>query len=363
MKHRLERLREKFDTLELDAFLVSSPENRRYLSGFLGSAGYLVISRDAAVLATDFRYTEQAEMQAPDYRVDRISGGLGWMPELFKELGVKRVGFEAGFMTVALHSAIVNALKEDEGAREVSLVATSQFIDPLRAVKDPDELALMTRAMAIADHAFAVVSPTIEVGETEESVAWRMEWAMREAGAEALAFDTIVASGPNAAKPHHHPTDRRIGAGEPVVMDFGARYMGYNSDMTRTICLGEPDEMFRIVYDTVLNAQLTASVTVTPEMTSGEADSIARDIIEKAGYGDRFGHSLGHGIGLAVHEYPRVSPRCDDPLLDGTIFTIEPGIYIPGWGGVRIEDTVVMENGKVRSLTTAHKHENPKHAG
>ena len=363
MKARLERLREKFGTLELDAFFVSSPENRRYLSGFVGSAGYLVISRDAAVLATDFRYTEQAGLQAPDYRIDRISGGMGWLPALFTELGVKRVGFEAGHMTVALHSAIVNALKEDEGAKDVSLVATSQFIDPLRAIKDPDELALVTRAMEIADHAFAVVSPTIEVGETEASVAWRMEWAMREAGAEALAFDTIVASGPNAAKPHHHPTDRRIGAGEPVVMDFGARYQGYNSDMTRTICLGEPDEMFRIVYDTVLNAQMTASVTVTPEMNSGECDGIARDIIEKAGYGERFGHSLGHGIGLAVHEYPRVSPRCDDPLVDGTIFTIEPGIYIPGWGGVRIEDTVVMENGKVRSLTTSHKHENPRHAG
>ncbi len=363
MKHRLERLREKFAALELDAFFVSSPENRRYLSGFVGSAGYLVIGRDAAVLATDFRYTEQAALQAPDFRVDRISGGLGWLPELFSELGVKRVGFEAGHMTVALHSAIVNAMKENEDAKDVSLVATSQFIDPLRAIKDPDELALVTRAMEIADRAFAVVSPTIEVGETEASVAWRMEWAMREAGAEALAFETIIASGPNAAKPHHHPTDRPIGAGEPVVMDFGARYMGYNSDMTRTICLGEPDEMFRIVYDTVLNAQQTASVTVTPEMTSGEADEIARDIIEKAGYGERFGHSLGHGIGLAVHEYPRVSPRCDDPLVDGTIFTIEPGIYIPGWGGVRIEDTVVMENGKVRSLTTSHKHENPRHAG
>ena len=363
MKNRLERLREKFFTLELDAFFVSSPENRRYLSGFTGSAGFLVISRDAAVLATDFRYTEQAGLQAPDFRIDRISGGLSWAPELFKELGVKRVGFEAGHMTVALHSAIVNAIKEVEGGDGISLLATSQFIDPLRAIKDPDELALVTRAMEIADHAFAVVSPTIEVGDTEESVAWRLEWAMREAGAEALAFDTIVASGPNAAKPHHHPTERRIGAGEPVVMDFGARYMGYNSDMTRTICLGEPDEMFRVVYDTVLNAQLTASVTVTPEMNSGECDGIARDIIDKAGYGERFGHSLGHGIGLAVHEYPRVSPRTDDPLVDGTIFTIEPGIYIPGWGGVRIEDTVVMENGKVRSLTTSHKHENPKHAG
>ena len=264
-------------------------------------------------MATDFRYTEQAELQAPDFRVDRISGGLGWLPELFKELGVRRVGFESGHMTVALHSAIVTALKEDEAASEVSLIATAQFIDPLRAIKEPEELALLTRAMEIADHAFAVVAPTIEVGDTEESVAWRLELAMREAGAEAVAFETIIAAGPNAAKPHHHPTERRIAAGEPVVMDFGARYLGYNSDMTRTICLGEPDEMFRIVYDTVLNAQMTASVTVDPTMNSGEADGIARDIIDKAGYGERFGHSLGHGIGLAVHEYPRVSPRCRRP--------------------------------------------------
>ena len=240
------------------------------------------------------------------------------------------------------------------------MVSTSTFIDPLRMVKEPEELALITRAMEISDHAFQVVTPTIEVGDTEKSVAWKMEVVMREAGAEALAFETIVASGPNSAKPHHHPSDRQIKSGEPIVIDFGARYEGYNSDMTRTICLGEPDETFRIVYDTVLAAQMTASATVLPTMTSGEADGIAREIIEHAGYGEQFGHSLGHGIGLAVHEYPRVGPRSDDPLVDGTVFTIEPGIYIPGWGGVRIEDTVIMEGGSVRSLTTSHKHENPR---
>lgn len=240
------------------------------------------------------------------------------------------------------------------------MISTSQFIDPLRMIKEPEELALISRAMEISDHAFQVVTPLIEVGDTERSVAWKMEMVMREGGAEALAFETIVASGPNAAKPHHHPSDRQICSGEPIVIDFGARYEGYNSDMTRTICLGEPDETFRIVYDTVLAAQLTASATVLPTMTSGEADGIAREIIEQAGYGEQFGHSLGHGIGLAVHEYPRVGPRSDDPLADGTVFTIEPGIYIPGWGGVRIEDTVIMEDGKVRSLTTSHKNENPK---
>ena len=360
MKTRLEQLRAKYPEGDLDAFFVSSPENRRYLSGFSGSAGFLVITKDSAVLATDFRYVEQGGQQAPDYRVHRISGGMTWLPELFVELGVKRVGFESEHLTVAAHQAIIDVLKEDAAAKEVSLVSTSAFIDPLRMVKEPEELALVTRAMEIADHAFQTVAPTIEVGDTEQSVAWKLEVAMREAGAEALAFETIVASGPNAAKPHHHPSDKRIEAGEPVVIDFGARYEGYNSDMTRTICLGEPDETFRIVYDTVLAAQMTASATVLPTMTSTEADGIAREIIEQAGYGEQFGHSLGHGIGLAVHEYPRVGPRSDDPLVDGTIFTIEPGIYIPGWGGVRIEDTVIMEGGSVRSLTTSHKNENPK---
>ena len=360
MKNRLERLRIKLKEQELDAFFVSSPENRRYLSGFSGSAGFLVVSKDAAVLATDFRYVEQAGQQAPDFRVHRISGGMKWLPELLVELGVKRVGFESGDLTVGAHQAIINVLKETTTAKEVSMISTSQFIDPLRMIKEPEELALISRAMEISDHAFQVVTPLIEVGDTERSVAWKMEMVMREGGAEALAFETIVASGPNAAKPHHHPSDRQICSGEPIVIDFGTRYEGYNSDMTRTICLGEPDETFRIVYDTVLAAQLTASATVLPTMTSGEADGIAREIIEQAGYGEQFGHSLGHGIGLAVHEYPRVGPRSDDPLADGTVFTIEPGIYIPGWGGVRIEDTVIMEDGKVRSLTKSHKNENPK---
>ncbi len=360
MNNRLERLRAKLAENDLEAIFVSSPENRRYLSGFSGSAGFLIISKEAAVLATDFRYVEQAGQQSPDFRVLRISGGMTWLPELFMELGVKRVGFESGDLTVAAHQTIINVLKEDAAAKGISMVSTSQFIEPLRMVKEPEELALITRAMEISDHAFQVVTPLIEVGDTEKSVAWKMEIVMREAGAEALAFETIVASGPNSAKPHHQPSDRKIQSGEPIVIDFGARFEGYNSDMTRTICLGEPDETFRIVYDTVLAAQMTASVTVLPTMTSGEADGIAREIIENAGYGEQFGHSLGHGIGLAVHEYPRVGPRSEDPLVDGTVFTIEPGIYIPGWGGVRIEDTVVMEGGKVRSLTTSHKNENPR---
>ena len=360
MKMRLEKVRGKLEEAGLDALLVSTPENRRYLSGFTGSAGYLVITKDAAVLATDFRYIEQGGQQAPEFRVLRISGAFKWLPELTTELGVRRVGFEAANLSVSTYKTITDAFKEADQGNGVEITATSGLVEPLRALKDAEELELITRAVDIADEAFLEVSSTIEVGETERSVAWRLEKAMRERGAEAISFESIVAAGPNAALPHHRADDTPITAGVPVVLDFGARYEGYCSDMTRTICLGEPDETFRVIYDTVLGAQLTASATIREGMTAGEADGIARSIIEKAGHGEEFGHSLGHGIGLAVHEEPRVGPNAEWPLQDDTVFTIEPGIYIPGWGGVRIEDTVIMENGSVRSLTKSHKRENPR---
>ena len=363
MNTRVDRLREKMAEAELDAYFVSTPENRRYLSGFTGSAGYLIITGTDAVLATDFRYVEQAGQQSPDFRVHRITGGAKWLPELLAELAVKRVGFEADNMTVAFYQRITRSLQEASIENGVSFTATDGLVEPLRVIKDAGELALLTRAMEIADHAFQTVAPTIQVGETERAVAWRLDVAMREAGADGPSFDTIVAAGPNAALPHHRPSEHPIGAGESVVIDFGALYQGYCSDMTRTICLGQPDETFRKVYDTVLGAQLTASATIQEGMTAGAADSIARSIIEEAGYGEQFGHSLGHGIGLAVHESPRVAANAEDLLLDQTVFTIEPGIYIPGWGGVRIEDTVVMDGGRVRALTTSHKSEDPRFAG
>ena len=357
MSPRLDALRAALHEQHLDGILITTPENRRYLSGFTGSAGNLIVTRDDAVLATDFRYTEQAAAQAPDFRVVRI-GAAGWLPPLAKELGVRRLGFESAHVTVAAHTALVKALAD--AGNGVELTPTTELVEPQRALKDPDELALITRAVEISDRAFEQVAPTIEVGETEQSVAWRLEKAMREGGAEALAFDIIVAAGPNGAMAHHRADDTPIREGQPVVMDFGAKYQGYNSDITRTICIGTPDETFRVVYDTVLGAQLAASATVEAQMTGEQADGLARSIIEKAGHGDKFGHSLGHGIGLAVHEDPRVGPRAGNTLLDGAVFTIEPGIYIPGWGGVRIEDIVVLENGRARTLTKAHKREDPR---
>ena len=355
---RLHKLRSKLgERTELDAVLVSAAENRRYLSGFTGSAGYLFITQDDAVLATDFRYVEQSGRQAPDFRVERITSGLAWFPKLAAETGARRVGFDSQDMTVAIHSALTKAIEESEQSVKPELIATPGIVEELRAVKDEEELRLLTKAVEIADQAFEAVAPTIEPGVAEEEVAWRLEMAMRERGAEAVAFDIIVGAGPNGALPHHRAGAKLIQKGEAVVIDMGATYQGYCSDLSRTVVVGGPDDTFRWVYDTVLQAQLAAEEQVTAGMTGKDTDAIARDVIAEAGYGDNFGHSLGHGIGLAVHESPGVGPTSQGALEDGMVFTIEPGIYLSGWGGVRIEDMVVLENGRARVLSKAHKRE------
>ena len=352
---RLSRLREALKENELDAILISSPENRRYLSGFTGSAGYLFISRSDAVLATDFRYTEQAGNQSRDFRIHRISASQAWLPELASAAGAKRVGFEAQDMTVGAHSALVKAIEEAESSDGPALVETSDLVEKMRATKDVDELALLRRAVEITDRAFDRVSGAIMPGMTEAQVAWDLERSMREQGAEGVAFEIIVGAGPNGARPHHRADGTVIGDGQPVVIDMGAIYEGYCADLTRTIYVGQPDDTFRRVYDTVLRAQRAAGEKVVVGMTGEETDAISRDIISEAGYGENFGHSLGHGVGLAVHEHPHVGPRASDPIENGMVFTIEPGIYLPDWGGVRIEDIVVMEDGRARVLSQATK--------
>ena len=356
MSLKLQNLRKRIEEEELDAILVSSPENRRYLSGFTGSAGWLMISRDDATLATDFRYIEQAGNQAPDFRIERIQRGLGWLPEWTAEQGVKRIGFESQNVTVSLHGALLKAIEETENSNHPELVPTSEIMEKLRVHKDAEELALLTEAIRIADEAIDEVGPRIEPGVTEESVAWELEKAMRERGAEMISFDTIVGAGPNGALPHHRADETVINPNDAIVIDMGAKYQGYCSDLTRTVFVGEPDEKFRKIYGIVLEAQLAAEEQVRSGMTGKEVDAIARDIIADAGHGDDFGHSLGHGVGLEVHEYPHVGPTAEDDVLeDGMVFTIEPGIYLPGWGGVRIEDIVVLENGRARVISKAKK--------
>ena len=355
MNNRLERLRRNVEERELDALLVSTPENRRYLAGFSGSAGYLLVTAESALLATDFRYVEQAQKQAPDFQIIRIGGDWAWLLEQLAALGVKRVGFESQNVTVATYKQMTDGIQGLSPPARPSLVATSGLVEALRTVKDPQELALLQKAIQVSDRAMAAVTPTIQAGETEREVAWRLEKAMREMGAEAVSFETIVAAGPNGAMPHHRPSDRPIGQGEPVVIDMGARVAGYCSDITRTVCVGETDETFRKIYDLVLGAQLTAIATLKPGMSGADGDGLARTVLSEAGYGDAFGHRLGHGIGLAVHEYPRVGPNSANVLEEGMVFSVEPGIYLPGWGGVRIEDLVVLEPGGARPLSRAAK--------
>ena len=351
---RIAGLRSAIGESEIDGMLISDPHNRRYLSGFIGSAGYLVITQSGAVLATDSRYTEQAADQATGFEQSRMQGRLSeWFPEILNDLGIRKLGFEADNLTVSALKMIEDAL-EESGA-EVVLEPKSGYTSKLRALKDEDEVALLQKAIDIGDAAFEATAAQMIPGMTEKEAAWEFEKAIRERGAECLSFDTIVATGPNAARPHHQTGDTPLKEGETIVFDCGATYGGYCSDLTRTFVLGEADEKVAHVYNIVLEAQETAIEKVTSGITGGEADAIARKIIDDAGYADYFGHSLGHGLGLEVHEEPNVGPRGATPLEDGMPFTIEPGIYLPGWGGVRIEDVVVLENGRARVLSHAKK--------
>ena len=351
--NRIERIRSELAKRELDAVLISSSENRAYFSGFRGSAGYLWITPSDAMLATDSRYTEQAEVQATDYRVVRIAAGLGWLKEAVGDSGARRIGFEDASVTVSTFNAFKEQLKELDPLPEFE--PTGGLANQLRAVKEPEEMVLLQRAIDLADQAMETVGAQLRPGMTEREVAWALERCMRELGADALSFDTIVASGPNGAKAHHMPSERRLELGDGVVIDMGALYDGYCSDITRTFVLGKASDQFRKVYDIVLAAQETTEATARAGMTGADVDGLARAVIAEAGYGDSFGHSLGHGIGIAVHELPGVGPNSQGVIEDAMVFSVEPGIYLTGWGGVRIEDLVVMENGSPRVLTHAHK--------
>ncbi|MEN8614510.1 aminopeptidase P family protein [Dehalogenimonas sp. THU2] len=352
---RLNLLRNKFPELGIDGILVAQPENRRYLSGFDGSSGYVLVTADVAVLATDFRYVEQAEIQAENYKVTRIDGPVKeWFPGLLREFNLKRLGLEAGFVTIADHDGFQAAISE--AGLIIDLVPVEDVVEALRMVKNETEIRSIEAAASLTDRAlFHVMEHFIKPGMTESKVAWELEKYIREAGGE-LAFPTIVAGGPASARPHSQPSDRPLRDNEPIVIDMGAKLDGYCADLTRTFWLGlDQSDRFRPLYDIVLRAQQTAIEGIVAGMTGVEADKLARDVIVEAGYGEAFGHSLGHGIGLEVHELPRLSARAPGPLTEGMVFTIEPGIYIPGWGGIRIEDDAVLEYDKIRLLTAFPK--------
>jgi len=350
---RIQKIRQKIKERGLDALLISQDENRYYLSGFNGE-GYLLITASDAVLMTDFRYTEQAEHEATDYKVFQISGDLSnWFPTVAANLNGAKLGFEAANLTVNQYSRFTNATT---GANlKISMVPVEGITESLRTVKEPAEIELITKASNITDRAFDYINNNIHAGMSERDAAWLIERYMRENGSDGIAFEVIVAGGANGAMAHHRPSDDLLMPGAAIVMDFGAKYLGYCSDMTRTITVGAHTDEFDKRYTIVLKAQLEALDKIRAGMTGEQADAIARDSLKNDGFGEAFGHSLGHGVGLFIHESPRVGPRSTDILQDGMVFSVEPGIYLPGWGGIRIEDTVVMENGRVRRLTQSPK--------
>jgi len=347
---RLEKLGRVLEEQGLDGVLITRPENQRYLSGFTGGEGALVITRQATLLLTDFRYFEQVAEEAPDFELVKVETKVAEvLKRLLKERGVKTLGFESTHLPFAQYQ------EWEDATPGVKWVPTKEMVETIRMLKDEGELAKIREAVSISDRACDYIRGFIKPGMTERRVAWELESFMRTHGAEAIAFAFIVASGPNGAKPHAVPQDKPIRAGELIVMDMGARVDGYNSDLTRTICVGEPDERAQEVYDIVLRAQLAAEQQARPGVTGEELDAVARTVIAEAGYGEQFGHRLGHGVGLAVHEKPGLGSTCTDILKAGAVCTIEPGIYIPGWGGVRIEDMVLFKEDAVEVLSQARK--------
>ncbi|MCX7781035.1 MAG: aminopeptidase P family protein [Negativicutes bacterium] len=344
------KISEFLQSHELDAVVVSKQENRQYLSGFTGSAGILFITRQNRYLVTDFRYIEQAQNQAPAFEIVRCAGiPIKTLTEVKASLsGIKRVGFETDHVTWESYQTLAAALPG------VELVAIK--LDTLRAVKTAVEIDRIERAVEIADRAFGEVIKSVRPGVRETDIAAELEYIMRQLGSERPAFDTIVASGERSALPHGRASAKIIAPGDFITFDFGAVFEGYHSDMTRTVVLGKASAKQREIYELVLRAQLAGLDAVQSGKDCRDVDAVARKIIEDAGYGEYFGHGLGHSVGLAIHEEPRLSPTNVGVLLaENMVVTVEPGVYLPGWGGVRIEDIVVVTAGKPRILTATSK--------
>jgi Xaa-Pro aminopeptidase len=362
---RRERVRARFADADIDAYYGVRREHMRYLTGFAladgeekvaGSSGQFLLSGEELVLFADSRYTIQARRESPEARIEFVYGDLPsrW-PALIASIGARRVGVESAYLPHAAWTKLV------EAAPDVELVPVEGWVEADRAIKEPAELERVAAACAVADRALSALLPEIRPGVTEADLALRLEWAIRTGGAEALAFDVACLAGPEAALPHGAPDDRPVLDRAVLLFDFGAQVAGYRSDMTRTLFVGEPSSRDVELYDLVARAQtaaidaLSAAVVGDERLPSGrEVDAVAREIIAAAGQGEQFGHSLGHGIGLATHELPTLSKRAPEtPLPSPTVFSVEPGVYLDGETGIRIEDLVSIDRdaGRLERLT------------
>ncbi len=346
---KIARLRSGFEANGIDGILITSPYNRRYISNFTGTAGVVLISADKALFITDFRYIEQASNQCQGFEIVKFSGSI---PEeiarLTKELGIQKLGFEEDYVTYSSYKVYAKEITAE-------LVPITGMIEKLRLIKTDAEIKILKVAADIADAAFKHILDFLRPGKTELEVSNELEFFMRKAGATSSSFDTIVASGHRSALPHGVASDKVIESGDIVTMDYGCYYNGYVSDITRTVAVGEPDAKLKEIYEIVLEAQLRGMAGYRPGITGKEADALSRDYITEKGYGEYFGHSNGHGIGLEIHEGPGLSMKSDITLEPGMVVTCEPGIYIPGLGGVRIEDDTLITNDSNEALTHSTK--------
>ncbi|MBF0111353.1 MAG: aminopeptidase P family protein [Desulfamplus sp.] len=354
LNNRIDRLRESMDKNSFDAVVIFSDENRRYLSGFTGedgnydeSAGILIITQTELILATDSRYKIQAENEAKLYSIYCYEKGLSLeLTDIIKWLKYKpaKIALETSRITFDLYSKIEQKL--NGSILNIELVSAEDALKNLRIIKDNEELEAIRASLKIAEKSFLELKAQISINMTEKEAAWLLEKLIRENGADSLSFPVIAASGSNSALPHAIPDKKRFKKNEPLLFDFGAKLNGYCSDISRTLVIGKADNTFKEAYQTLLDAQNMAINAIRPDIKCSEIDKIARDHIDNSKFKGRFGHALGHGVGIAIHELPRVS-RVDDTLLKaGMVVTIEPGIYIPEWGGIRLENMVkVTEDG------------------
>jgi Xaa-Pro aminopeptidase len=347
---RLRKIQNKIKSSEGDALLIVKPENRLYVSGFTGTSAFIVITPLESYLITDFRYVEQANKQAPEYTiVDYGSDFLACLKKCLTEHNVKSLLFEEDYITYAQFQSWQNSLQP------IQLKPAKNIVENLRVVKDKDEIVLLHKATDIAEQSFRKVLNIIKPGIRENEVALELEYQMRRLGATGPSFETIVASGIRSSMPHGVASDKILQPGEFIIIDFGAVYGGYHSDLTRTIIIGKANTEQRKVYRAVLEAQCKALDAVKPGITCHDLDDIARKHLAKYGYDKFFGHSLGHGVGLAIHEKPKVSFGSEEILLTGMAITVEPGVYISQIGGVRIEDLVIVTDHGCINLTHLNK--------
>lgn len=351
MKQRIKRLKRLIQEKQIDAIVITSRANTFYLSGFGGSSSVILVSKDKAFLGTDFRYIENAEkLCGENFEVEMFkSNSDTYMVEKTNELGLFNIGFEEGDVSQGRYSNWCEKLPKTE------FIQMQNEIDLLRIKKDAHELKLIQRAVDISDQAFSQILDFIKPGISENDIAAELEYIMRKNGASSSSFESIVASGKRSSLPHGHATDKIIQKGDPITMDFGALAGGYCSDMTRTVFVGKPDHEMEKIYNIVLETQQTSEDNVHAGLKGFEVDKISRDIIYGAGYEGCYGHGLGHGVGIMVHENPRLSQKGNMVLEDGMVVTVEPGIYVKDFGGVRIENMVVVNGNTPIVMTKSPK--------